>query len=413
MPYITREDGERFVIPSYRDVLIAKKQSLLRREVLLLSANYGEYMTLQRKTADHYEVAFSPDPGYLLGETVWHYFKRPDDLIYCEVIPNTSEAILVIVKSGSVYLDGSFPIDAIPDELVIFRTQQNNFEIYIYGDVPISETPEEGKFAFDAASVKSFTILDDPVFPTLPIVKAFQLQLVEVVLKSKGIGVFPTRQIILVLVLLGLIWMGWTYITSRPTAPPTLILPPPPNPYQNYINTLKSPDPSEEIRWLANTIWQLSTIPGWRPTGLEMTNNSMRVNVRSLGARTDLLFEWAKKNNATIDVLQTGFVIVMNLNFANRPTPTSLYRVNEVIANLTDSLSYIIPGNNMAVGVVANKGKYLERPVSINLNTVNPTVLDLVSRQLKNLPLILDKVMISINGDLNLAGTISLKVLGT
>src|SRR3990167_1150336 len=102
MAYITREDGERFVIPSYRDVLSAKKPSLLKKEVLLLSSNYGEYVALQRKNIQQYEAAFSPDPGYLLGETVWHYFKRPIDLIYCEAIPNTNHAILVIVKGGSV-----------------------------------------------------------------------------------------------------------------------------------------------------------------------------------------------------------------------------------------------------------------------------------------------------------------------
>src|SRR5687768_7707453 len=120
MPYITREDGERFVIPSYRDVLSIKKESLLRKEILLLSENYGEYIALQRKNAEQYEVAFSNEPGYLLGETIWHYFKRPYDLIYCEAIPNTSEAILVMVKSGNVYLDGTFPLDAIPDELLVF-----------------------------------------------------------------------------------------------------------------------------------------------------------------------------------------------------------------------------------------------------------------------------------------------------
>src|SRR5439155_12402343 len=116
-----------------------------------------------------YEVAFSQDAGYLLGETVWHYFKRPMDMIYCEAIPNTTEAILVIVKSGSVYLDGSFPLDSIAEELVIFLTQQNNFEIYLYGDVPISQEPEAGKFSFEAGSVKSFDALSKPVFPTLPL----------------------------------------------------------------------------------------------------------------------------------------------------------------------------------------------------------------------------------------------------
>ena len=104
---------------------------------------------MQKKGTSEYEVAFSPDPGYLLGESIWHHFQRPVDMIYCEAIPNTTEAILVVVKAGSVYLDGSFPVESIPDELVVFLTQQNNFEIYIYGDVPISATPVDGKFSFE------------------------------------------------------------------------------------------------------------------------------------------------------------------------------------------------------------------------------------------------------------------------
>src|SRR5581483_6511953 len=105
-----------------------------------------------------------------------------------EAIPNTSEAILVIVKSGSVYLDGSFSIESIAEELVVFRTQQNNFEIYTYGDVPISQSSEEGKFTLDPSSVHSFQVLDKPVFPTLPLLKSCQLQLVNVALKNQGIG---------------------------------------------------------------------------------------------------------------------------------------------------------------------------------------------------------------------------------
>ena len=141
MPYITRDDGEHFVIPSYRDVLSAKQKSQLKKDILLLSQSYGEYITLQRKNAAQYEVTFSPDTGYLLGESIWHHFKRPLDMIYCEVIANTAEAILVIVKEGSVYLDGRFPLEGIAEELVVFLTQHNQFEIYIYGDVPIAQTP--------------------------------------------------------------------------------------------------------------------------------------------------------------------------------------------------------------------------------------------------------------------------------
>src|SRR5580704_8291785 len=177
MPYITREDGQHFVIPSYRDVLTVKQKGQLKKDILQLSKSYGEYITLQKKGTQQYEVAFSSDTGYLLGESIWQYFKKPADLIYCEAIPNSTEAILVIVKSGSVYLDGSFPMDSIPEELIIFLTQQNNFEIYTFGDVPISQEPEAGKFSFETISVKSFTQLDKPVFPTLPLLKIYQLQL--------------------------------------------------------------------------------------------------------------------------------------------------------------------------------------------------------------------------------------------
>jgi len=210
MAFITREDGVHFVIPSYRDVLVAKK-SAVQSEVMALSQNYGEYITMQRKGPEQYEVAFSPDTGYLLGETVWHYFNRPMDMIYCEAIPNTTEAILVIVKSGSVYLDGSFPKESIPEELVIFLTQQNNFEIYVYGDVPISEKPEEGKFSFEAASVKSFKKLDEPAFKNLPLLKAYNFQLVDIVIKEQGIGVFPVKEVVIGAI--GLV-IGWYLIST-------------------------------------------------------------------------------------------------------------------------------------------------------------------------------------------------------
>ncbi|MHB1948372.1 MAG: hypothetical protein ACYCQI_09690 [Gammaproteobacteria bacterium] len=410
MAYITREDGERFIIPSYRDVLSAKKEALLKREVVLLSQNYGEYITLQRKNVNQYEVAFSPEPGYLLGESVWSYFKRPQDLIYCEAIPNTFEAILVIVKAGIVYLDGSFPLDSIPDELVIFRTQQNNFEIYIYGDVPISKMPEEGKFAFDTTSVKSFNVLDKPVFPTLPVNKAFQLQLVSTVLKSRGIGMLPIKKILFVVVLLGLLWMAYIYISTHKKELPEVFINVS-NPYQTYINALTSPDPAEEIKWFAAFTDRLFTIPGWVPNSIDFNGTSIVVSVRSLGARTNLLTAWANANNVNVAIGATGINLIVNTGFTNRRPPTSYSKLDSVVAALIDSMSYVIPGNNLDVAEPVNKGKYAERQITITFSDISTTTFDLIGRQLRNLPLILTKMSINI-GNGRLSGTIVLKALG-
>ncbi len=410
MPVITREDGERFIVPTYRDVLSAKKPGLLKREILLLSTNYGEYITLQKKTASQYEVAFSPEPGDLLGETVWSYFKRPRDLVYCEEIPDTNEAILVIVKSGSVYLDGVFPKESIPDELIVFQTQQNNFEIYLYGDVPITQTEEIGKFTFEASSVKSFTILDKPVFPTMPLVKQFQLQLVDVTLKGQGIGNFPTKQVFSLLLLIGLVWLAWLFLSTRKELPSAIINVV--NPYQNYLVQLSSPDPSIELYRLSNSIILLYTIPGWEPVAINYSGGMVRASVKSLGMRSNTLFDWAAKNKAKVELMPDGFYLTLNNYLANRPEPTSIYEQKYVIANLIDRLSYILPGNTLSMGASINRGKYTETQLTVKFTDITPTTLNLIGQQLRRLPLVLSNVSVTLNNS-SLSGTIVLTALGS
>jgi hypothetical protein len=410
MPYITREDGERFIIPSYRDILSAKKPALLKKEVLLLSTNYGEYITLQRKNVDQYEAAFSPDPGYLLGESVWHYFKRARDLIYCEAIPNTSEAILVIVKGGSVYLDGSFPVDSIPDELIVFRTQQNSFEIYIHGDVPISQAPEEGKFALDTSSVKSFNILPQPIFPTLPTNKHFQLRLVETVLKAQGIGVVPVKKIVGICVLLVVVWIGFSYFTSHKQELPIGHISEA-NPLQLYMNELASPSPAEEIQNIANGLRSFYAIPGWAPTTVEYNNGILQANVKSSGIKTSVLYKWADQNNAKVLILPDGIYIGIAINSSIREATSAISPLQKVIAEVIDRISMIIPGNNLTLANTSNKGNFSEAQLTINFNHLTIDTFSLLGEQFKGLPLVLTKVSLTIDNGA-LSGSVILNALG-
>lgn len=410
MPYITREDGERFVIPSYRDVLRTKSKSVLKREILLLSANYGEYITLQKKASDLYEAAFSVDPGYLLGESIWFYLKQPFDMIYCEAIPNTSEAILVIVKSGSVYLDGSFPVESIPEELVIFKTQENNFDIYIQGDVPISEIPEEGKFYFDASSVKNFTILDTPIFPLLPLYKNYHLQLVDTVLKSQGIGVLPIKQTIIALVSIGLLWMVWNFITTHKEEIPTTIIGPS-SPYQAYITQLTSPDPVQILQDISKKVTLLLAIPGWLPEDMIYGAGTLTAQMRSFSVQTNILYDWAKKNNATVEITTDGFFVNFPITTPNRNPPTKIFRMQDIIARLVDRLLYVIPGNVMKVGTFVKLNAVTETELIIQFSIVPPITLDAIAQQFKDLPLILTNVHMKLQAQ-GLSGTITLKAFG-
>lgn len=410
MAYLTREDGERFVIPAYRDVLSAKKSALLKKEILLLSGSYGEYITLQKK-GNQYEVAFSPDNGFLLGETVWHYFKRPRDLIYCEAIPNTTEVILVIVKSGSVYLDGSFPADTVPEELIVFQTQQNSFEIMIFGDVPISQHPDEGKFVFDESRVKSFQTLDKSAFNALPRVKAFQLQLVNVILKQHGIGVFPLGRMLLMAFIIGGGIFGYYYFT-QPTPIPLRAPPPPPNPFANYIQALLTPEPAAEIEALTNQVLLLYTLPGWMPMTIEYAKGISIVTVISKGAETNLLFEWARKNNAEVIVTDSGFSLKLHLSLPNRTPPQAIAPINELIGTITDKLSEVYPGNHLKLGKMEEEATFKQVSITIDFVDITPTTFNLIGERLGGLPLVLSQVKLAINDDRNLTGSFILNALG-
>lgn len=410
MPYITREDGVHFVIPSYRDTLVVKQKSALKNEIITLSQNYGGYITLQEKGVNQYEVAFSPDTGYLLGESIWHYFKRPLDLIYCEAIPSTTEVLLVIVKAGSVYLDGRFPAEGVAEELIIFLTQQNNFEINIYGDVPISKTPETGKFSFEETSVKAFNVLDAPVFPTLPLYKIYQLQLVDTVLKAHSIGVLPIRQAITAIALIALLWFGYSYWSSHkevfvPAAPP------PTDPYAGYYATLTAPAPEVEINEMLQHIQPLFGIVGWYPVNISYARGTLQASMTSQGGTVEQLLTWAARNGKEVKIEKAGFSLTEVFPLPNRDKPKEIFAINDIIATFVDRLAKVYPGNNMDIGDFSNKPSYTEVFITVRLSAVSPLVLILIADQLKGLPIVLQSITANVNNG-NLSGSMILQALG-
>lgn len=410
MSFITREDGEHFVIPSYRDVLTVKQASQLKKEVLLLSKSYGEYITLQKKSATQYEVAFSGDTGYLLGESVWQNFKRPLDLIYCEAIPNTNDAILVIVKSGSVYLDGAFSLDSIPEELIIFLTQQNNFEIYTYGDVPITQEPEAGKFSFEASSVKSFTVLDQPAFPTLPLYKMYQLQLVNTVLQSQGIGTFPIKKLLMGIGLLVLAWFAWSYFTAHKEV--VVETKQEVNPYLPFFNALQSPAPEEEVTEFISQLALFYQMPGWQIKEMKYIHGTVNVVVMSVGGKMADLYTWSKLNTINVAIRKTGVTLTKNVTVPKREMTTTITPISKIIATLVDRISTVYPGNHLTLGDTVNKNVFGTVSIKVTFNNIAPSVLDLIGKQFAGLPLTLHDITLRVDASSNLTGSITVEALG-
>jgi hypothetical protein len=411
MAYITREDGERFIIPSYRDVMSAKRKNQLKKDIMLLSQSYGEYITMQKKNSEQYEIAFSTETGYLLGESIWHFFKRPEDLIYCEAVPNTSEAIMVIVKNGSVYLDGRFPIESIPEELVIFLTQQNNFDIYLYGDVPISQTPADDKFSFDPTSVKSFNVLDNPVFPTLPLLRVYQLQLVDQVLKQNGIGVFPARQLLIILAAIGALWILYTYITAeRPQTEVTKA--PEVDPLQGYIDAMRSPEPEKVMNAFVNGLLQLNAMPGWTLSKIDYSNKNMVAGVKTPGSKVQTLEDWATSRQAFVEIKSDGVYVTMSFNLSDRAVSRELYPLQDSIEKFIDRLIVVYPGNNLRIEEPVSQGAYVQQNVVINISEATAPLLKMIGQQMQDLPIIIKEIKLTAE-EAGLSGSINLTFLGS
>jgi hypothetical protein len=208
--------------------------------------------------------------------------------------------------------------------------------------------------------------------------------------------------------------MLWTYVTTNkkeiqiPQAFAGVV-----NPYQMYISKLVSPNPATQLHEIVNDIALLFTIPGWYPKSFTFSpdDESLSAAVQSLGSRTNLLYAWANKNNIKVGLRTDGFYLMLPLITGNRLAPTSIYNLDNVIANLIDRLSYIIPGNPLTIGAYLDKGKYFETQITISFNNLSPTTLNIVGQQLQTLPLILSKVDILVTNG-SLSGSIVLTALG-
>ncbi len=413
MAFITREDGEHFVIPSYRDVITGKSTGAIKADILTLSQSYGEYITLQRKGQLQFEIAFSPETGYLLGETVWYQFNRPTDMIFCEAIPNSSEAILVIVKNGSVYLDGSFQVDNIPEELVIFLTQQNHFEIYVHGDVPISATSEEGKFSFDETSVKSFTVLEKPVFNSLPLIAAYHLQPVDVTMRAQGIGGLPIKTVLIAMGALVAAYVGYLYVSPMLEAKKEKEIPMEVNPYASYVSALNTPAPSDVMNNVIDNIFMLRQIPGWYAVKMEYKKDTLSTNVFTRSGNLENLYTWSKARNMEISIKSASVLLVSKPKFTNRKKPKVIYPLKQVLVTLVDRLFVVNPNySQFSIADPKVSGPSGNSKITMRMVNLSTDILSYISKQLEGMPITIESFTVAINHGL-ITGNLVIVAYGT
>ena len=194
------------------------------------------------------------------------------------------------------------------------------------------------------------------------------------------------------------------------------------DPLQAYAQSLTSPDPAEEIRLVVQKVRLLYTIPGWAPETIEYIKGRYRVSERSAGVKSAILLAWARYNQWTMQVLTDGFYLNFTetnlparpLVLPEPPPSPSFYppSLNVIVSTIVDNVGKVLPGNNhIQIGATVNRTSYTEMIITINFTNITPDILLLLGEQLKNLPLVLNKItMVNSNG--SLTGAIILQALG-
>lgn len=414
MPVVTRDDGTQFAVFTYRELVLSKKGSDLVEELEAMEEQHGSYARFFIQATGDYEVVFSKDPGYLLGESIWEHFDRPYNLIFCETVPDTEDVMLIVIRGGAVYLDQVVTIDNLVDEFVSLSADGIQYEIYTYGELPIAVRPEGDKFVLDASSVKSFKRLTSPVLHSLILDDDLKLIPVDEAIEELDLPSSNLTQYIIGFIVLGIIAFGVIkFLTPEEVviAPTKVWAPPPTDPWGGYKQALQTPAPNKQVLEVVQDTLHLITIPGWEPTKIDFNGLVARATLNSNGASSDILVAWVRESHDILEVTGGKARVTMPSNVPARDEPTKIYSIRDMVTRVYDGLNLILPSGSVSIGDTVDEGNYVATDIGISFSGITTSVLILIAEQLEGLPIVLESMNFSIQNGL-LTGTMQLKVLG-
>jgi len=396
---------------AYRELLTIGRQSQLMQALHQLTDQQGEFVVLLKKGQDAVEAVLSKEPGYLFGESIWEYFGKPDNLIYCELDPSDGQIYLVVVQKGVVYLDKKIQPPELRNELLPLFSEPKKYEIRIHGKVPLKQHEFEPGFLLPNRLVNTFERLKESPIQALPHYSHLELRPFTMAVKqgnieknkpwSIGVGVL--------LVVALFIWWLWP-------APPQSVSPTTPqvaqDPFAGYRHALMTVAPDRQLHEIVNVIDQLYLVPGWQPHALHFSKHHYRVLLSPAGGELGNLSEWASKYHYQFAMTAAGPQLAFTSYLPARMEPTQLYRNQNVLTVLVDEIDQLLSHHAVALSDTKQYGQVEKTSISIELKEVSPALLDLVGTQLKGLPVTLSAVDLNFQQDL-INGTIQLSVWGS
>jgi hypothetical protein len=400
MSVLKIQDSFNFILQPYRETLTMKSSALLRKEIRYLSEQYGEYVRLF-KIKGEFEAVFSKEPGYLLGEMIWHYFHHIDDMIYCEVL-NANEIILVVVRDGKIYLDAKLTLALFQEELANLLTDsKNRYQVFYYGDIP--------EYLFAQPAIKSVNQSKEAVCAVIQPDKQYYILSVEDALDEFGLELHIKRHFSLILltiisiVILGLIWV-WI---SRPEKPAAVQV----NPYQQFELALQTPNPEEQIKTVINKIEKVNEIRGWYAGAVTYNGETVQMPLHSLGGTATDLIMRSQALQMEITFSSEGAILHFPTHLTPRGTPDHIAKSDQIVAIIIDRMMKVLPGKSVQINNTQSNTVFNQTSLTISFKNVSSSILELMGKNLSDLPVVLTSFTASLANGLY-TGNIQLNVVG-
>ena len=415
MSIVTRSDGVQFVVQAYRELLSPARRSVLMQEIRMLAEQHGQYVAVSKLVSGMVEATFSTEPGYLFGESVWEYFGRPQNLIFCEQIEDSGQVYLVVIRDGSIHIDAKLQAIQVRAELLPLMTGELSYQIVTYGDVPLSDVVRPNCFTFPANMLTAFEKLGRPLFPSLPLLKNAQLQSLPLALKSTALGRNTTPWLAGFLICLLVIGGWWLY---TPTAPvpekkSAVSVSAPAKPVRSaYLAALTSPAPERIMDVVASVIGELYAIPGWRMQSTQFQDQKFTVSVASDGGDMEALASWAKVHGFQLRLQANAVELTRLTPLAKRHAKMAPRSSQQNVLTLIDRFDRLLQRRSVSVGAVETRGDAQKTAVTVHLFNVSPSLLELVGDEMEHMPVVIKSVQMQMAQGGLLNGTLQLAVWG-
>ena len=333
-----RDDGVQFVVQAYRQALSS------RQELSLLSNQQGSYVYLSKQNNNKWTAVFSEQPGYLLGESMWYFFGQPENLIFCEALPDSEYILLVVVRENQIYCDLKITGNRLRAELLPLIMDQRQYKVVVSGDVTLSDNLQYGKFTLPQELMSSFTRLDEPLFSRLPLLKSFQLQSLSNVLRSSHlnrVSRISKFALVGILLLLGGFWtlnsqefkntwlnrLGY-YLANSDVS--------------NTMNGLMTPSPLAQLNELATVVTHLYHVPGWQVTAIHFSHREYLIHFDHNKGKLATLAAWAKQNNYQYQLTKEGPKLLCHSNLHARAKSKLIYPIKTLLVFLMEQINRLL-----------------------------------------------------------------------